>query len=405
MNNKILFIVPQNSLPCIDGGKIGVFFPMKYFTKYFKVFAAFPVQKYDENIKKQYKDHSITAIPFEFCTKDSPMYYIRSIFSNLSFKMTKYYNQKFYTIIEKTVTENDIQIIWVSAPHMAKYALNLKKKYPYLKIYFREHNIEYDLVKQYSQNAKNKFIKLFSYFEYLKTKKYEQYLWNKFDKVFFISDTDLEEAKKVHTSFDESNLIYDGMEINYDNATDKVEENSFIFTASLGTFQNRVNLKYFIEKIWVPFVKKYPECKLYLTGNSDEKVQRVLNMTAEKLEQLNIINLGFVDNIQKTISQKQYVVSPTIAGSGIRLKVLESCALGKTTFVSKIDYQMCKHFKDMDNIVLFENKNDFTKKYEQLSLDLELQKHIQSNAKNIAKQVFSWGNYTKKAVDYIGTQK
>lgn len=401
-NNKILFLMLQDALPATDGGKIGIFYPIKYFAKYCEVYMALPVEKLTDEILEKYAKYNITAIPYQFSTKDSPYYYFKSLFSNMSFKMTKYYNQKFYDKIEKFVKDNSIEHVWAGGAHMAKYAIKLKKKYPHIKIYLREHNIEYKILKQYCENMKNIIVKIFAYIEYFKTKKYEQNLWNKFDKVFFISDTDYQEAKSHKFNLENSTMIYDGMELNQEEYITCVEENSFISTGNLSSFQNKVNLQYFIGEIWKAFVKKYPEAKLYLTGNKDETVYKVLKMTKKECEQYNIINLGFVDNIQKTIAQKQFVISPTMAGAGIRLKVLEACALNKIVFVSRIDYDMCKHFKDMDNIVLFENELDFTNKYEKLINDKNLQSRIQQNAGKIAEQVFSWESYVQKAMEYMG---
>ena len=76
--------------------------------------------------------------------------------------------------------------------------------------------------------------------------------------------------------------------------------------------------------------------------------------------------------------------------------------MNKIVFVSRIDYDMCKYFKDMDNIVLFENEQDFINKYEKLINDKNLQLKIQQNVGEIAKQVFSWESYVQKAMEFMG---
>lgn len=399
MRDKILCIAPQCPLPCIDGGKIGILYPLKYLAQKLNVFFTTPVLNINEDIINEFNMYNIKYFPFELNTNDDYFKYPSSLLKPLSFKFNKYFSPLYLKYIEKIIIENQINILWINAPHMAIYALKLKKKYPYLKIYLREHNIEYDLVLQYARSQKNVFMKMISYIEYYKTKKYEISLWNKFEKVFFISDTDLAEAKK-YGDFNDDNLIYDGSESNFYN--EQVEEHSFIFTGSLTSFQNQENLKYFIENIWKNFHDNNKEAKLYLTGNDNKKLEDKLGYSIEYLNSLNIINLGFVEDIQKTIASKKYVISPTLYGSGIRLKVLEACALNKIVFVSRIDYDMCKYFKDMDNIVLFENEQDFINKYEKLINDKNLQLKIQQNVGEIAKQVFSWESYVQKAMEFMG---
>ena len=298
------------------------------------------------------------------------------------------------------VKEKNIDTIWVCHAQMAKYATELKKQYPYLKIFLREHNIEYKLVKQYIKSQKNIFMKLISTYEYLKTKKYEISLWDKFDKVFFISDTDINTAKKYNKNVDDSNLIYDGMDFYEIEEGIEVEEDSFIFTGSFTSFQNENNLKYFIKNIWLPFVQKVPGVKLYLTGNNDNVLISKLNITREDLEKNNIINLGFVDDIKKTILSKQYVISPTLYGSGIRLKVLEALSLRKVVFVSDIDFKMASCFKDMENVVHYSDYDSFYQKYIKIKRENTYQQ-IADNGYQLINQYFNWDKYYSKAIKII----
>lgn len=191
--------------------------------------------------------------------------------------------------------------------------------------------MEYDLVRQFSQSSSNIFMKGISYFEYLKTKKYETSLWKKFDKIFFISDSDMEQAKK-YGNYTIENVLYDGFENKKNTKNIPIEDNSFIFSGSLNLFQNTNNLKIFIKEIWKPFVKQHKECKLYLTGNDNQKLEHRLGCSIKELNSFNIFNLGFVDNVQETILSKKYVVSPTLYGSGLRTKVIEAMGLGKPVF-------------------------------------------------------------------------
>ena len=391
---KILCIAPQNPLPYTDGGKIGIFFPLKYLAQYSDLYFSCPVKQIDESDIENYSKYNINFYPFTLNTEDNYWLFFKSLFTPRSFKLTKYYNKKYFVYLKKLIKENNIEILWINSLHMAIYAIKLKKIYPHLKIYLREHNIEYKLVKQYSQNCKNIFIKIISYFEYLKTKAYEINMWKKFDKTYFISDSDLAIAKK-YGDYSTENLIYDGVEIEND-INLNFEEHSFIFTGSLASFQNKNNLHNFIEKIWKHFITQYPNNKLYITGNSDSILEKKLRLSLTELNKLNIYNLGFVDNIKKTIRSKKYIISPTLYGSGIRLKVLEGLSLKRPIFVLDTDFLMCKKFKDMENIVHYSNIDNFSNKYLLLENNTDLYNKICNNGFLLAKEVFNWDNYVKK---------
>lgn len=392
---NLLCIANRDSLPYSDGGKIETFFPAKYFKKYFNVFMTFPVSKLNDDLLNKYSKYGIIAKPYILETKDSYLKYPLSLFSNLSFKLSKYYCKSVLKYLSKIVSENNIDFIWANSPHSAKYAIELKKMYPNLKIILREHNIEYKLVKQFSSIQNNLLMKFISYYEYLKTKKYEIDIWKKFDKVYFISDSDLEIAKKYNNFFTEENVLYSGMETNCSDNIE-TEDNSFIFTGSLNSFQNKKNLKFFIEHIWCEFNKCEPNAKLYITGNTEETLRSKLSLSNDYLKNHNIINLGYVDDIQKTIMSMKYVISPTLCGSGIRLKVLEGLSLKKIVFVSDIDYNMAKCFKDMNNIVHYNDFESFYDKYKKIQTNNELYNAISLNGFNLKEKYFNWDNYAEK---------
>jgi glycosyltransferase involved in cell wall biosynthesis len=54
------------------------------------------------------------------------------------------------------------------------------------------------------------------------------------------------------------------------------------------------------------------------------------------------------------------------------------------------------NYKDMENVVIVESRDDFLKKYNQLSKDLEIAKKIGINAYNYLKEEFNFENIYKE---------
>ena len=91
---KILFIAPQNPFPPIDGGKISIYYPVKYLAEKYEVYIMFP--KIGEDFKKalnNFKSINVTAEPFGCDTQDKITTLIKRVFTKLPFKMFKYYNK------------------------------------------------------------------------------------------------------------------------------------------------------------------------------------------------------------------------------------------------------------------------------------------------------------------------
>lgn len=399
--NNMLFISHRDNFPYNDGGKVASFWGMKTLSKIFNVSYAFLTNKIEADSSSKYEQFGIKAYPFEKNTDDNYLDYPKTIFSKLSFKFNKFYSSAMLKMLCEIVEKDNIDIVFCSQAQVSEYGIQLKKKYPYLKIYLWEHNIEYKLVKYYAKASDSIFMKVIAYFEYIKTKMYELSAWEKFDKVFFISDLDMRTAKEYNEKFNQNNVIYTPMQEITKEKTEPIEENSFIFCGSLKSYQNCGNLRYFIKNIWLPFIKKVPDAKLYITGNSEEYLAKRLKKSVKELQSINIINLGFVEDLQKVILSKKYFISPTIFGSGIRIKVLEALSLKRVIFLTDIDYKMADCFKDMENVVLYKDSDDFYKKYTELEKNRDLYELIGTRGKDTFNSYFSESKFYERVINNL----
>lgn len=400
MKPKLLCIAPQNPYPPIDGGKISIYYPVIYSSNYFDVFFSFLYnpEEIDINIiKNHFFKFNIKVISFPHNIKSDVKYLLKNFFKKEPFKWDKYYSLKFQQMLTEVIKKEKINYLWISHPHMAKYGIELKKQFPYLRIFLREHNIEFKLIEQFKNFVKNPLYKFISYWQFKKTKKLEIEYWYSFDKVFFISDLDYAIAKEIAPEICEKfEVLYDGYEVKNLEISSLYKNNSFIYTANLKTIQNSINFKWFIKNIWIPNLEiiKRKNIKLYVTGNPENLLKKTLGI--HHIKSFNIINLGFVEDINNELLKHKYVLSPTIMGSGLRLKILNGMACGKPVFLTPLDLSTCKIFKDMENVVCFQNENDFLKKLCFLEENNELYLKISKKALETVKAYFDWNKYAEK---------
>ena len=408
--SKLLYLAPQNPYPPIDGGKIGIYYPAVYLARYFDVTLVFPTFESKEKLKyteEHFRKYGIEALPFRKNTTNDVIPLMFNFFKKEPFKWDKYYDKEAQTMINSIVQKRDIKYILVSAPHMAKYALQAKEKFKDLRLFLREHNVEYKLVEQFKLFTKNPIFKFIAYWQLKKSKKMEIKYWRNFEKVIFISDSDLQIASEEYSnSKDKFMVLYDGFEqiLKEVNKEDIPKNPNFIYTANLKTIQNRISFEWLINKIWIPnfdFIRKN-NIKLFVTGNNDEEILK--SIRTKNFQDLNIINLGFVDNVNDEIFKYKYVLSPTIIGSGLRLKILNGMACGKTVFTTPLDLQTCNVFKDMENIVRFETPEDFIQKFLILEKNDDLYIKICSNALKTIKKYFSWDKYAEIMFNLISVE-
>lgn len=400
MKINVLFISPQNVIPPVDGGKQSIYYPLKYLSKQYDInlYSIIILNKNETVNKNDYLNLGIKEIEFIKVNKqDRPFNLIKNIFEKLPFKWAKYVNEN--TIAQSITFAEKIKphIVICSAPHTFIYGLEIKKKLN-VPLILREHNIEYELLKQFYKLSNNPIYKLIGFWQYLKAKKQEIDYWRLADKVLFISESDYTIASNVkpklkncfyvlHDGFEKKNIAF---------SLKERESLSFIISIPLkSSLQNQYNLKYFISKIWSEFVKRNNQYMLYLTGNKDSEIKSYLKISKEEMNKLNIINLGFVNDIDKAIATKKYFISPTFFGSGIRLKALHALSLGMPIFLPEVDYKTVKYFKDMENVILFKNLYEFEKKLLFIDTNDSLYNTISQNAKNLIEDKLNWINYVE----------
>jgi len=88
-------------------------------------------------------------------------------------------------------------------------------------------------------------------------------------------------------------------------------------------------------------------------------------------------------------------------GSGLRLKLLHGMALGKVVFATEFDVKTSKLFKDMYNIVSFNNHTEFVKKLELLEKNADLYQSIKDNAIRTINDYLNWNKYAENVVNII----
>ena len=408
---KLLIIAPQNPHPPVDGGKIGIYYPLLNYPKYFDVYFACLVdlKTPKEEIEKSKRHYEENGIKFFYSIKDKRdkiWKVLLNLFSKDSFKWEKFYSKSLLFLCKNVIENNQIEFVWINHAQMSIYAEKLKSIFQNLKIFLREHNLEYEIVMQFASYQSNPIVKYFSYWQYRKTKRMEIYRWKFFDKVFFISDIDFREAIKEAPSLsDKFEVLYDGYNLKLsENKTERLKP-SFIYPVVLQYAINRECLRSFYYEIWLKIKDKFEDLILEISGNPKGTVASVLGVSEDELIKNRVLDVGFLDDIESEILKRKYVLSPTKAGSGIRIKLLLGMAMGKPVFCSKLDAQTSSYFKDMENIVAYDSAEEFAEKLQKLEIDTQLYIKICQNAYETIKNYFTWELYAEKVYCVIVSLK
>ncbi|HWB26126.1 MAG TPA: glycosyltransferase [Chitinophagaceae bacterium] len=403
MKKKILLLSPQNVIPATDGGKIGIFTPMKMLAEEFDVKAIIFVGPSEYFDAADYRKMNVDAVIAPINKKDKAASALVNPLSDLPFKFAKYFTKKHKLLVEQICTTWKPDVIICHHAHLAKYCKDIKKKLASATVILREHNVEYLLVEQYYQNQNNFLLRQFSYWQFKKTKRFEECCWNYFDKIIFISDSDFKSFVNCNAK---GFIIYDGTNNREHNITPIFQKSkSFLFSGSLHSYQNKVNLKNFIDTIWAPWKESNPlseDYELWVTGDREENfVLDQSGLTAGKAGLYKIKILGFVEDLNTVMQKAMFFISPTIIGAGIRIKVLQALGLGCVTFLTTKDLEISSKLQDRENVLWYDGLTSFDEQVKKITADNSLYTSIAANAVRTVQDNFTWDIFYKKLKDIL----
>jgi glycosyltransferase involved in cell wall biosynthesis len=109
----------------------------------------------------------------------------------------------------------------------------------------------------------------------------------------------------------------------------------------------------------------------------------------------NIEFLGNLEDIDELMKNNIFFWSVIDGGLGLRTKILKAFSYAMCVFANKNSLEGI-NYKDMENVVIIESRDDFFKKYNQLGKDLEIAKKIGINAYNYLKKELNSENIYKE---------
>lgn len=393
---NVLCLSPQDVYPPTDGGKRGIYYSVINLAKECKCYFAFFHSLTDEALSAQTTHFSrlgISCLPIYLDRKDSIKNILISLFRMRAIKFSKYHQNHILNRLIEFIRCKNIDIVLIDHAHIGWYGRELKKHFPEKKIILREHNIEYDLVKQYAQFQHNPIKKTIVYAQYLLTRHDEISTWQSVNKTIFISDSDVKEAQSTG-KLDGINwaIAYEGRSYTGDLILPIGTGKKFLYSGGLKLIQNAEMIRYFIQHYWQPFIASNPPFKYSfdLTSNTEEDICHYLSLTPDEIEHLHLRPLGFVPDFQQAIATHTFFLSPTNFGSGIRVKVVEAMSQGALVMMSTLDYNSCKFFEHKKNVLLYTSFEEFVDNIHFIEEHPEEAAKIRKQAYSDAKLHFNW---------------
>jgi len=321
---NLLFITTQFPYPLDNGGKIGGLNGIRVVEKYYSTtvlsFTEVP-GLIDEGLK--YFSEILPNVKFikpvvhDIHIQKNPYKLFSVMFNNYTknvpYVSIKFENREMYKCIDKCLSEEFYDVIFIDYLNMYIYADYIRKKYKdkFSKLIFKDHNIEYQIFEQESLKSSG-IKKIILYLEYKRTKKYEINAIKKSDIVYSVCENNTNHFKEYNCN---AFTMLPTVEIE----TKKRNQNSkldLLYIGNLSWKPNMSGLQWFIDKVWPLIISKRASSTIDIIGGG---------IHDNPFSQISGVNFrGYIKDISDIYEKYKIFIVPLFEGSGIRIKILDA---------------------------------------------------------------------------------
>ena len=352
---KVLFICNKSPWPAKEGGPIAMNRLIEGLAdagNQVKVLAV-DSNKYHvdlQNIPAAYlRKTNIGFVPVDLSVKPVPAFF--NLFSNKSYHVQRFISKTFEEKLKEVLQKEDYDIVQMETLFMAPY-LKTIRRYSKAKAVLRAHNIEHLIWKRMAHAGSNPLKRLYLKHLYTTLEHYEKSVLDRFDGILPITEKDAAFFRQYSRT--PVKAIPFGI---YPEPPAKTVnpgvENALFHIGAMNWMPNQEGMDWFLKEVWPRLTSRHPELRFYLAG-------RAMPARFKRLSQKNVVVLGEVPDARAFILSKSISIAPLFSGSGVRIKIMESMALGKAVVSTSTGAEgiACTHGKD---ILIADTADDFAK--------------------------------------------
>jgi glycosyltransferase involved in cell wall biosynthesis len=382
---KILLLCNKSPYPAMEGGPIAMNMIIEGL-----IHAGHTVKVLAVNSNKYKVD--ISSIPEDYRKKTGielvyinlsirPFAAFLNLFSNRSYHVERFISADLENALIRILHAEKFDIVQFEMLYMSPY-VKIVRRYSDAPIVLRTHNIEHLIWKRVAESTKNPLKRYYLQNLVRKLKNYECSVVRQFDGIASITEQDAvffrseqclrpENGKQIPVI-----AIPFGIDPGQFPAT--TEEPEFPSLFSIGAMDWIPNLEgicWFLEKVWPEINRRYPHLHYYLAGRHMPEW-----LIEKKIPNVDVV--GEVRNARVFMCSKAILIVPLFSGSGIRVKIIEGMANGKTIISTTVGAEGIRYSREK-NIFIADTPEEFIRCISNCVENKVLSETIGSNARNL----------------------
>jgi len=328
----------------------------------------------EEKISKEFREHTqMETVSIDLTVKILPAFL--NLFTKDSYNVSRFFSKEFNDKLKKILPENNYDIVHLEGLYVTPYMETIRK-FSKAKIVLRSHNVEFIIWERLAASVKNPFRKKYLEFLAKRLKQYETGLLNKYDAIVPITPVDQKifESLGCTIPVKASPLGVDVKDYPFE--TKAPAEFSIFHLGSMDWMPNLEAVDWFLTNVYDRLIKKMPGIKIYLAGK--DMPQRIKQMASK-----NLIVMDRIEDSKGFMKDKGVMIVPLLSGGGMRVKIIEGMASGKTIVSTTVGAEGINYTHEKD-ILIADTPDDFISSIEKLQDDKNLFSSISENARKLA---------------------
>ena len=388
---KILLLCNKPPYPATEGGPMAMNSIIKGLIKaghHVKILAVnnekFNVTEAD--IPEDYrKETGIELINVDLRVK--PHKAFLNLFSRKSYHVERFISKDFENRLVEVLKKDHFDVVQLEMLYMAPY-IDVIREHTKAQIVLRAHNVEHKIWERIAKETKF-FVKRW-YINHLAStlRNYELSVIDKVDGIAAITRKDAAFFRK-YCSKPIIDIPYGVYPEDFIPEYEIEGKPQFYHIGSMNWMPNEEGIRWFIDDVLPDTVKKVPGFVYHLAG-------RNMPEWLSNLKNKHVDVIGEVPNAHEFVANHDVAIVPLLSGSGIRIKIIESMALGKTVITTRVGAEGILYDEEV-NIIICENKAKMVEAIRRIDENPQMAVEIGKAARKLVEETYD----NRKIIDRL----
>ena len=351
---KILQLCLRSPFPPADGGTIAMYNMAMALNK-----SGVAVKILAFNTKKHFVDPSTLPEQFvatfqpELVYLDATVKFVPALVNLVaggSYNVNRFHTRLFNDTLEQILDRDEFDVIQMESLFMTPYLDTIRKKSKAL-VVLRSHNVEYLIWQRLAVSEKNTLKKWYLELLSKRLKKYETEIVNKLDGIIALTGEDKMLYEKMGCKIPVL-VAPIGLDVeNYPFRKEAEIPSSIVHLGSMDWLPNIEGVDWFLENVYPSLIAESNTIQVNLAGKN--MPQRIFDLESNHLH-----IMGRIDDAKNYLLDKRIMIVPLLSGGGMRVKIIEGMAMGKTIVSTSIGAEGI-NYTDGKNILIADSPEDF----------------------------------------------